>query len=751
MSELSPNLSAAIEVVTCGVEDTSNEATTMSARSYILLERFCSVLDLYLAAHPEKLCITDESLKLPNATTRIVVGPDTGEEGSNAEYCDHILFLVQYLLQLGQDAYRWQESGTMQVGVRLTGEFKALLPTALDKPIRISSGHDIRTSHLNRLADKLGPAARIVDANFYVSRGDRVIATIESNPECDARAVGIITRDRTDPFRLSEVGSAKMDGWDTKLLLQLASQCAVTGLKMGLLVADWGRILLPYEVIREPTGPDPGTEAPTLSRARIVFSSTPCYDDVLGGPHALLNAKRTISERLQDLSSRLQLRSLPNAVFYLLAWVLQAVEEANVKTEIAEREGKATRGSAPDGPSDREAGPSSKRGPPDGDREEGSATKSRGSRASGSSRAGQKDPGSSTGESNKGKGKGKGRAVVKTQSEGENKSSEIRRDYNDLIRRCRLVTTYLSSYTPVNSGTFATVHSCLVQTAELRDGDGDRHQSDHLGGQPNPKISRPPSSDEVEALLKIQRVPLVRHGLWTRIDPRVESPYDDPPTKEEDMIDIQHRTMRELRVYLQCQDLQGLVIPQLYGVVAPRNFPFSSAHKLMIQSLEGEPIAHLHRKFFSLWRKEIIDSAIHAISSLHSRSVWHGDLSNSNVRVEWRQFDSLVEQPSIYKFIHASKVLAAIEQAQRSMGISDKEFDAAADKLSTAADAEDSAIVLTSTSSPLENLKMTIRPHIWLIDFAESKVVNVEEEHGLLAAEVRNMKVILGSVEYASL
>jgi hypothetical protein len=446
----------------------------------------------------------------------------------------------------------------------------------------------------------------------------------------------------------------------------------------------------------------------------------------------------------------LRLTSLPNAAFYLLAWVLQAVEEADIEAGIAEQEGKATRGGAPEGPSDREAGPSSKRGPPEGDRDEGSTAKSRGSRASGSvpatSRAGQKDPGSSTG-----KGKGKDRAVVKAQGEGEIKSSETRRDYNALIKRFRLVTTYLSSYTPVNAGTFATVHSCLLQKAQLGDGYGDGQQSDHLGGQPNPKILRPPNSDEIEALLKIQRVPLVKQGLWTRTDPRVEKPDDDPPMKEEDRIDIRHRTMRELRVYLQCHDLQGLIIPELYGVVAPRNFPFSSAHKLMIQSLEGEPIAHLHRKFFSLWRKEIIGSAIHAISSLHSRSVWHGDLSNSNVRVEWRKFDSLVEQPSNYKSIHASKVLAAIEQAQHSMGISNKDFDAAADKLSTAADIEDSAIVLTSTLSPLESLKLTIRPHIWLIDFAESKLVNLEEEHGLLSAELQKMKAILGSVEYASL
>lgn len=743
------SLASAIEVVASGVEGAVDGATTMSARSSILLRRFCSVLDRYLAAHPDRLCIADESLKLPNATNRIVVGPDKSEEAFNSEYCDRTLFLVQCLLQLGQDAYRWQEEKAMQIGLELNGKFKALLPTAREKTMKFSAACQFQNSHLQNSGDRLGPATSVAYADFYVSCGDEVIATLESKPQCNARAVGILARERNDSLRLSERGATKLDSWDTELLLRIASQSAVTGLKMGMLVADWGRVLLPYEVIRETSRQE------SLTEARIVFSSTPCYNDIFGGAKALDDAKRDVSAGFQDQTPGLELTSLPNAVFYLLAWVLRVVEETDIETGIAEEDGKA---GALDGPSDREAGPSSKRGPPDGDRYEESTARSRRSHASGSAPvatlAGQKISGSSTGKGDKGKGKsmgeakckgkgkgkgmsegeakaivkteskgtnqGEGKAMVKAMGEGENKGSWTRHDYDALVRCFRLVTTYISSYTPVNDDTFATVHLCLLHKAHLEDDNGGEHELDHQGGQSCFRVLRYPSSDEVEALLKVQRIPLVDQEPGDRSNWRLERD-DDPPMEEQDRLDIQQRTMRELRVFLRCQDLQGSTIPKLYGVVSPRNYPLSTAHKLMVQSLAGGPIANLHSKFFLVWRKELVSGAMHAISSLHSRSVWHGDLSNSNIRVEWRRYSSPAEHSSIYKTIQPLAVLAAVEKAQHSMQISDKDLEAAADKLSTAADAENSAIVLNSTSSPLEDLKTTILPHIWLIDFAESK------------------------------
>lgn len=720
---------ASFNFLASGVEDRAHE-DTMLARSCALLDKFGRILDAYLSRHPEKARLAQERLVLPNAASRIFVDPDMVEEAFNAQYSARTLYLVQCLLELGKEAVRWQEKAVKQVD----GEDTALLPTSPTETVRIATSRHLQDKLLITEPSvlRLGQSSVVANADFYVVCGEQVIATMESKPGCNPREIGVLVRDRLDPFDLAQDGGVKAKDWNSTLLLQLASQAVATGLSMGCLIADWGRVLLPYEVVREPC-PDNGRGTSAgVRKARVIFSSSPSFYDVLGGHTELIAAKREVSSGLQNSNSKsFQFTSLPNAVFYILAWVLRAVEAARDKEEGLVREAARAGDESSKPPEDRGAGPSSKRGPPDSDPSDRDAQKPRGADRSASGpvapRAGQKGHSGGGDKSKKGKGK----------------ETRHHDEYEALVQQFRLLTTYTSSYTPIDEGTFATVHLCLVKKALLDSAVGGDHQSDHLGGKSSFKVLPYASLDEVDALLKVQRVPLEQQHRGGKIDWRLEEP-DGPPMSEEDRINIQRRTMRELSVFLRCQDVQGLFIPKLYGVVSPRNCPFSTAHKLMIQCIDGGPVSKTPRKMYLLWREELVTSAVRALGMLHSRAVWHGDISNNNILVEWRKHGAHALESSTYERVEPEQVLEAVQEAQGNMGISEEDFKPQVDKFRAAdADAgENSAIVLTPTSSPLQSLKATIRPHIWLIDFADSQSVDAEAEDGreMISSELETMK-----------
>jgi hypothetical protein len=722
---------ASLNVLASGVEDNTG-GETMLARSCALFDRFGRVLDAYLSRHPEKARLAQERLVMPNAASRIFVDPDMNEEAFNAEYSERTLYLVQCLLELGQEAVRWQETIVKEVDA----EYTALLPTSPTETVRIATSRHLRDKLLISESSvlRLGQSSEIANADFYVVCGEQVIATMESKPGCNPREIGILVRDRLDPFDLAQDEDVKAKDWDSTLLLQLASQSAATALSMGCLIADWGRVLLPYEVKREPCTDDERGTAAEVSKARIIFSSTPSFYDVLGGPNALVAAKRDVCSGLQNSNSKsFQFTSLPNAVFYILAWVLRAVEAARDQEKELVQEPARAGDESSNPPEDRV-----ERGPPDSDPSDRDAQKPRGADRSASGpvapRAGQKGHSGGGDKSRQGKGK----------------ETRHHDDYEALVQQFRLLTTYTSSYTPIDEGTFATVHLCLVKKALLDSAVGGDHQSDHLGGKSSFKVLPYASLDEVDALLKVQRVPLEQQHRGGKIDWRLEEP-DGPPMSEEDRIDIQRRTMRELSVFLRCQDVQGLFIPKLYGVVSPRNCPLSTAHKLMIQCIEGGPVSKIPRKMYLLWREELVTSAVRALGMLHSRAVWHGDISNNNILVEWRKYGAHALESSTYERVEPEQVLEAVQEAQDNMGISEEDFKPQVDKFRAAdADAgEDSAIVLTPTSSPLQSLKATIRPHIWFIDFAESEVVDADTEVGkeMLASELKKVEDLFARLD----
>ncbi|PWN20305.1 hypothetical protein BCV69DRAFT_283181 [Microstroma glucosiphilum] len=730
---------ASLNILASGVED-STGGETMLVRSLSLLDKFGKILDPYLSNFPEKAGIAREKLVLPNAASRICVHSDMSETAFNSQYSDITLYLVQCLLELGQEAIRWQEQGVKKQMKEYGMEYEALLPTSPDETVRIIPSRHLQDSlpSWSFPAGTLDQSTTVGYSDFYVVCGKQVIASIEARPGWGPEEIGVLVRDRLDPFVLQDEADTTTHTSD-ETLLEIASHSAATGLSVGLLMADWGRILLPYEVPRQPYQGNESATSPEGSKARIIFSSTPSFYDVLVGPKALDTANREVCGGLQDSNSKnLHFMSLSNAVFYMLAWVLQAVEKARGQEEDFVQEPARAGGERLNSAEDRGAGPSSKRGPPDSDTSDRLAQKPRGGHRSASGpvapRASQKK--SSGGGDSGGKGEGK-----------ETLHGD---DYEALVQESRPLTTYISSYTPIGDGTYATVHLCLFKKSILDSSLGDDHQSKHLGGKSMLQVLPYARLDELEALLKVQRVPLAEEDRGSKIDWRLEEP-DGPPLSEEDRFDIQRRTVRELRVYLQCQELQGLIIPKLYGVVSPRNYPPSTAHKLMLQCIYGGPIRNVPRKMYLLWREELVASAVQALSMLHSRSVWHGDISTSNIMVEWRKYDASALGSSRHERVEPEQVLEALQKAQDNMGISEADFKTQLDKL-RAADADAVkyfGIMPTPTLSPFDVLKITIRPHVWLIDFADSEIVNAEAEEGkqTLSSELEKMEKVFARLD----
>jgi hypothetical protein len=101
-------------------------------------------------------------------------------------------------------------------------------------------------------------------------------------------------------------------------------------------------------------------------------------------------------------------------------------------------------------------------------------------------------------------------------------------------------------------------------------------------------------------------------------EPRFEEP-DGPPLRQEDQVDIRERTAREIEIFQHCRGLQGTILPRLYGLVSPDNYPRSTAPKLMLQYLDAEPVDMSDYTWRCIWG-DIVQQAIEvAFSRLHAR------------------------------------------------------------------------------------------------------------------------------------
>lgn len=152
----------------------------------------------------------------------------------------------------------------------------------------------------------------------------------------------------------------------------------------------------------------------------------------------------------------------------------------------------------------------------------------------------------------------------------------------------------------------------------------------------------------MEALLKIQRPPVVT-GIdgddeARRLDPQLEEEDGDQDSNQErtiptgsDIVEMRDRVEREVDSLQRCKPLQENIVPKLYGIVSPVDFPSFRSDKLILQDLcYVKPVWQVNEKLRFLWRDEIRRGIENAFQALHNQRVWHGDVSPWNILVQFR-------------------------------------------------------------------------------------------------------------------
>ncbi|PWN19086.1 hypothetical protein BCV69DRAFT_300423 [Microstroma glucosiphilum] len=680
-------------IVSSSLETDSH--TSIWARSSRLLEELSSVIDAYLAEDPERARIVRHRLVAPpKLAASIVVDQGTGKVPFNWQFERRTLYLTETLIQLGQEACRWKEAEAQRTGL----PFISLLPTSLNSEIRIVSRHRADGFRL-KACSRIAKAAAIADADFYVTLGAQVLATIDSKPFCSPQNVGELVRTRHDPFQQQATGKVCDESEVLKALVQLCSQSLAAGCQDGLLAADWGRLLLPYRLEKSKTN---------RGEAQVVFSPTGSYCDVREGQQACATANDGSRAGLSgQVSPAFRLEQMPNSVFFLLGWILHVLEgleePAKSLQETEHSKPKTARSREED---QDERGPSEKH---IRKRREDDIASTRRPEAKGSS----------------GKLAHSGKDSTDSGTEG-----------------LPLVKSYVCTFGPILGGTFAGLHRCVVDRDHL-EGHVARVPSHESKGRPAFGVLPELGANDCLALMKVQRVPLMPESGSSLPEPRFEE-ADDPPVSEEDREGIRKRTEQEIRIFQHCKHLQGILIPRLFGLVSPDEYPRSSSFKLMLQYLRAAPIGTLLQEQKDLWGREVCHAVEAAFEAFHAQRVYHGDASTANILIEWKQIAST---SSGDPFAHAKTLEAwdlrpVIREAQARMQLSDRAFAAAARRTREHDETVGhSALALELTELPLSLLRAAVKPHVWLVDFADAVIVeDGREGDSLLASEARKVK-----------
>ncbi|PWN21648.1 hypothetical protein BCV69DRAFT_176824, partial [Microstroma glucosiphilum] len=691
------HLSDNLVITSSGLEE--DPETGISARSSSLLDQLCEIIDGYLDDDPRRALLHGAHLSAPKLSNRLLVRRGTTEAPFNYLYEERVLCLTEALLELSQEACRWKQAQKTDSG----RPFRAPLPTSPDSRILIISSARANDSGII-VSKRIKEVSTLADADFYVTVGSHVVATVESEPGCRPHNVGDLVRERSDPFRQQEIGEVRGETETLRLLSQICSQPTAAGSRKGLLIADWGRLLLPFELRNNATE--------NGGAARLTFASTASWCDVLEGEKACKLAELASRDGLAGRgASSFRLQHLPNSVFFLLGWILYAIEDLPDDSDDSGNSHKPESQPHPDAGDSVDDEESEDSGP--------SAKRTRLQECSGNIPS---------------------EALVLNESsarDSESKGSAIESE----TERLPLITAYVCTYGPILGGTYADIHRCVVDRAHLAGSPREAlSPSQENQGRPALGILPPLRRGDCYTYLKVQRVPSEPDPEEDLPEPRFEEP-DGPPLSAEDAKGIRERTTQEIEIFQRCKDIQGTVLPRLYGLVSPESYPRSTAPKLMLQHLDAEPVGTSDSMWRCIWGDTVQQAVEAAFSKLHARRVCHEDVNTSNILIEWRRKAS---GSSTRETLEISKLRELVQQAQREMKLSHRELATAARKLREDAGFDpdgDSGLVPEVSESPLSRLRDSIKPRIWLIDFAGSVIVeDGEKGDALLTSEARKVK-----------
>ncbi|PWN17781.1 hypothetical protein BCV69DRAFT_285667 [Microstroma glucosiphilum] len=742
-----------------GMEGKSSKTIWQDCKRH--LEDMATIWDAFVAARPEGALLSDPYLRVPGST--IFVDQGDSEEQFNGKIGESYMRLVNVILSKLQEACAWwaeQASTSASAKGKAKARSDVVLPLPADLSVRVQAtsyrkalnAEDVSLPALSALQGKAEP-------DFMVVCHKDIIATIESKPELKAKDTGVLVQDRASPCGTERGTTQKVpnDRW-AKLLFQITSQSLAAKVSTGLLVTDWARILLPYDVHSTPVedakeeGPPAvstrkrkreqltakqGAEGqgtgPSKSDLSIVFSSTISHCDAQR-KDSLAAAQREGQEGLDGkCSGELEFTSDPNTAMFMVAWILRAYSLHVKRRALSDLEDvQEGQPGGFDRRDDEEApGPSSQRGR---DTKAGPGERS-------SAQAAQSRQGSST--------------TSHAPATGQRSHRRHSAPLSALVDALPCINTYLACNGPLRGGTFATLHWCFVDSEYLKTGSPSFREGgkEVLGGRIGfPSSSNPPG--QTAAILKIQRIPFTDQERGAPPEPRFErGPGAQRPDKEEKK-DIRERAEREVSAFQHCRDLQGVYIPKLYGLVSPRNEPVSSANKLMMQYIDGQALGTTPEGLIYLWRMEIMAGVHDAFRALHSRGLVHGDVSNNNVMLEWKVWQDAHVQSSSSKTVSSQEVRMHLQKALEHMGTHDDSLTTYTSKSAgimalgcrKAVDPSDVPANVGTSPSPLERIKTTYTPRVWVVDFADSKIFKARQ--GKKAIALEDKEVQRGLIDY---
>ncbi|CAO1628425.1 unnamed protein product [Sympodiomycopsis kandeliae] len=141
-----------------------------------------------------------------------------------------------------------------------------------------------------------------------------------------------------------------------------------------------------------------------------------------------------------------------------------------------------------------------------------------------------------------------------------------------------------------------------------------------------------------KTILKVHREP-IDEDEWRDVK---YAPSLLPADRRSTSASVQERTAVEVAAYQRLKSLQGTFVPKLIGLVPPHMPPESCSWKIFLEVV-GSPLGQLSNEqsdLCILWRSQIYKATVEAVRACHALGIVHGDLHLGNIVAEWLTIES---------------------------------------------------------------------------------------------------------------
>ncbi|CAO1629733.1 unnamed protein product [Sympodiomycopsis kandeliae] len=640
------------------------------------LEEMLSLLDDFFEAAPEseRALGTTNPVPLPGrfqGSEINEIDTESKEPWFNICFAKQHMPLVNEILSLCHRAVQWAEA---QQTVQQGGEVhRTSWPVPLDAPLVLKSEPPSKArtdqTDTSTAAHPTREEQTAASGDFWLYHKQDLLGIIESKPNMTYEKAKKWTEPRADPLkpinRVPAVPSSarspsslppkknkrEQDGyaiaeWYQKLTLQAVTQLYLHNVTSGVLLGDWGRILIFYELHPlQATGSDDPSESvpsganPSATRkglhgmstrslkqqrhgkknksqtsdyvlcfaVRSIYTFVPELGALAGSlqdPESTIiqyeeaymrdlatassSAYPTASLRGVPTHASVSFTSRPGTIWALVHWALCLSRSRRLRPRIVE-------------PSQNEA-------------------VLKGVIATDVSKATEHSRSGHSGRPKPARPSPDGGSSYKSPASGTRRAGEV-----------PTITAIFFVPAPYAFGTYANIYRAVNRTSKQTSQGNIKREGKDFKEKWGASITIA-EWRQAKTFLKIHRQP-TEDEEWEerRCAPSLLC-WDD-----QSIASIQSRTEIEVAAYQRLKPLQGTAIPKLLGLVPSHLPPESHSCKLLVEAV-GTSLAQLFTEqasLCSLWRQELYRGTLKAIGSCHSLGVVHGDLHLGNIVAEW--------------------------------------------------------------------------------------------------------------------